>query len=394
MRMESLDILRELVGFPTLSSAPNRALIEAASARLTAAGAQVRLIENEDGTKANLYATLGPDDRPGVLLSGHTDVVPVEGQDWTRDPFALAVEDGRAYGRGTADMKGFVASMLALAKRVGREQIQLETPLHLALSYDEEIGCVGVRSMIDMLARAPFQPMFCIVGEPTSLAVATGHKGKTALRVTCRGREAHSALAPQGLNAIYLATDMVAAIRELQAGLIERASARREGSEEVGFDVPYTTLHVGTISGGEVLNIVPNQAQFLAEIRNLPDDDPDAIVADLRAAADALLAPLRPAFPEAVIALEVINSYPGLQTEEDAAVVAFVKSLTGANDTTKVAFGTEGGLFSDRLKIPTVVCGPGSMAQGHRPDEFIELEQLRRCDAMLDALLQRLQAGL
>ena len=162
----------------------------------------------------------------------------------------------------------------------------------------------------------------------------------------------------------------------------------------MGFDVPYTTLHVGTISGGEVLNIVPHQAQFLAEIRNLPEDDPDAIVADLRAAADALLAPLRTDFPEAGIALEVTNSYPGLQTEEDAAVVAFVKSLTGANDTTKVAFGTEGGLFSDRLKIPTVVCGPGSMAQGHRPDEFIELEQLRRCDAMLDALLRRLQAGL
>ena len=394
MRMESLDILRELVGFPTLSSAPNRALIEAASARLTAAGAQVRLIENEDGTKANLYATLGPDDRPGVLLSGHTDVVPVEGQDWTRDPFALAVEDGRAYGRGTADMKGFVACMLALAERVGREQIRLETPLHLALSYDEEIGCVGVRSMIDMLAQAPFRPVFCIVGEPTSLAVATGHKGKTALRVTCRGREAHSALAPQGLNAIYLASDMVAAIRTLQTGLIARANARSGGSEDAGFDVPFTTLHVGTISGGEVLNIVPNQAQFLAEIRNLPDDDPDAILADLRAAADALLAPLRTDFPEAAIELEVTNSYPGLQTEEDAAVVAFVKSLTGANDTTKVAFGTEGGLFSDRLNIPTVVCGPGSMAQGHRPDEFIELEQLRRCDAMLDALLRRLQAGL
>ena len=273
--MESLDILRELVGFPTVSSAPNRALIEAASARLTAAGAQVRLIENEDGSKANLYATLGPDDRAGVLLSGHTDVVPVEGQDWTRDPFALAVEDGRAYGRGTADMKGFVACMLALAERIGREQTRLEIPLHLALSYDEEIGCVGVRSMIDMLAQAPFRPMFCIVGEPTSLAVATGHKGKTALRVTCRGREAHSALAPQGLNAIYLASDMVAAIRKLQAGLVARANARSGGAEDAGFDVPYTTLHVGTISGGEVLNIVPNQAQFLAEIRNLPDDGPN-----------------------------------------------------------------------------------------------------------------------
>ncbi len=384
--MDTIDHLRDLIAFPTISADPNRALIDHCATLLEAAGAEVRIIEDATGRKANLYATIGPRDRPGVLLSGHTDVVPVAGQTWTKPPFELTVADGRAYGRGTTDMKGFVASALRIAQSAGARE--LRTPLHLALSHDEEIGCVGVRSLIGVLAEAPFRPMFCIVGEPTEMAVATGHKGKTAARITSTGREGHSALAPMALNAIHLATDMITAIRGIQEELV------RSGPQDTGYDVPYTTLHVGNIAGGVALNIVPNDCTFMFEIRNLPEDDPQVILDRIHAAAADILRPLRGDFPEAAIGIEVTNRYPPLGTAPDAEVVRFVKSLSGANATMKVAFGTEGGLFSRDLGVPTVVCGPGSMAQGHKPDEYVSLAQLDSCDRMLEALLARLEAGL
>lgn len=384
--MTTQDILAKLISFPTISANPNRELIDYCATLLKDAGAEVALIEDKTEAKANLYATIGPLDRAGVLLSGHTDVVPVEGQDWTKPAFELTQSTDKLYGRGTTDMKGFVASALAAAlDAAGR---QLETPLHLALSYDEEIGCIGVRSLIDMLKSAPFHPRFCIVGEPTSMAVATGHKGKTAARVCCTGKEAHSALAPTALNAIHLACDMVSIIRDMQSEIT--ASATRDDD----YDIPYTTLHVGAISGGVALNIVPNASEFRFEIRNLPEDDPDRIMAEIKAAADNLLAPFRDRFPQAAIEIEITNTYPPLSTAKDAEVVSFVQSLTRSNATIKVAFGTEGGLFARDLGIPTVICGPGSMAQGHKPDEFITIDQLAKCDAMLAALVDRLETGL
>ncbi|MDF1749089.1 MAG: M20/M25/M40 family metallo-hydrolase, partial [Alphaproteobacteria bacterium] len=288
--------------------------------------------------------------------------------------------------RGTADMKGFVACAVAAMLRASKQG--LKTPMHLALSYDEEIGCIGVRSLLDTLAEAPFQPGFCIVGEPTSLAVATGHKGKTVIRATCTGREGHSALAPQALNAIHLASDLIAVLRDQQAALAS------SGAQDADYDVPYSTVHVGLIQGGVALNIVPNQCQLDFEIRNVTQDDPMEILADIRAAADRIVAQVAPDFPEAAITYEITNSYPGLLTPESSDVVAFVKSLTGANSTMKVAFGTEAGLFTQRLSLPTVVCGPGSMAQGHKPDEFVTLAQLQQCDQMLDNLISRLAVGL
>lgn len=384
--MQTTDILRDLIAFPTVSADPNRALIDYCANLLHSAGATVEIIPDATGGKANLYATIGPQDRPGVLLSGHTDVVPVEGQDWTVPPFAMTQADGKLFGRGTADMKGFVASVLRTASKAGKTD--LATPLHIALSYDEEIGCVGVRSMIDMLAAAPFRPRFCIVGEPTLMAVATGHKGKTGLKATFVGREGHSALAPMALNAIHLAADMIGAIRTIQARIVASYP------QDPDYDVPYTTLHVGRINGGVALNIVPNHCTFAFEIRNLAQDDPQALLQQLALAAEEILAPIRPDFPEAAIKIEVTNTYPPLDTVRDAEVVSFVKSLTGANGTNKVAFGTEGGLFGQRLGVPTVICGPGSMAQGHKPDEFISLDQLAQCDTMLDALLDRLRTGL
>jgi acetylornithine deacetylase len=384
--MQTADILARLIGFDTTSSKPNRALMDWVQDLLGGAGIAAQIIPDASGGKANLYATIGPQDRPGVMLSGHTDVVPVDGQVWTRPPFVLTEAEGRYYGRGTTDMKGFVASALAAALMAARRP--LATPLHLALSYDEEVGCLGVVSLIDMLAHAPHLPAMCIVGEPTGMQVATGHKGKIALRATCTGREGHSALAPMALNALHLGADFLGAVRRLQDEVAE------SGLQDGDYDVPYTTLHVGKMQGGVQVNIVPNSCTLDFEIRNLAGDDPQALIDRLRVEADRITAPLKAAFPEAAISIDRLWDYPGLGTPSSAPVVQFVKSLTGANGTMKVAFGTEGGLFSTRLGIPTVICGPGSMAQGHKPDEWVSVGQITRCDAMLAALLDRLEAGL
>jgi acetylornithine deacetylase len=380
------DILDRLVAFDTTSSKPNMALIDHVKGLLEGAGIAVTLVPDPKGGKANLYATVGPEGAGGVMLSGHTDVVPVDGQAWTHPPFSLTESDGRLYGRGTADMKGFVACAIEAMLLAAR--CPLKVPLHLALSYDEEVGCMGVRSLIDLLAGAPVKPRFCIVGEPTGMQVATGHKGKVALRATCTGREGHSALAPLALNALHLAADFLGAVRALQAEVA--ATGLKDGD----YDVPYTTLHVGKMAGGVQVNIVPNQATLDFEIRALAGEDVAGLIARLATAAEAIVAPLRAAFPEAAIRVERLWDYPGLGTPPDAEVVRFVKGLTGANGTIKVAFGTEGGLFDQRLGIPTVICGPGSMAQGHKPDEFVTVEQLDRCRAMLAALVARLEAGI
>ncbi|MBO6637761.1 MAG: acetylornithine deacetylase [Roseitalea sp.] len=384
--MNTKQLLGHLIAFDTVSDRANMPLINFLRDLLADAGADVQLIADATGHKANLYATIGPADRPGVALSGHTDVVPVEGQVWTVPPFEMTERDGKLFGRGAADMKGFVAAATVAALRAA--QTDLETPLHLAFSHDEEIGCIGVRSLIDMLAKAPFRPRFCIVGEPTSMQVGTGHKGKTALRAVCTGREAHSALAPTGVNAIHLATDMVAHLRHLQAGIAEK------GASDAAYDIPYTTVHAGIIAGGVQVNIVPNRCVLDFEIRNLAEDDPLAMIASIAEAADTIAAQYHDVAPESGIEVSTLFSYPGLETPVDAEVVSFVKSLTGGNDTIKLAYGTEGGLFHRDLGIQTVICGPGSMAQGHKPDEFVTVEQLDRCDTMLDALIDRLRSGL
>lgn len=384
--MDTIDILDRLISFDTVSDRPNLPLITWLHDMLVDAGAAVELIEDETGTKANLYATIGPRDRAGVLLSGHTDVVPVEGQAWSLPPFAMTSRDGRLYGRGAADMKGFVAAATAAALRAAKRDLQ--TPLHLAFSHDEEVGCIGVRSLIAMLDEAPFVPRFCIVGEPTQMKVGTGHKGKVALSAICTGREAHSALAPTGVNAIHLAADLLAHLRDMQTDIATR------GASDTTYDVPYTTVHAGIIQGGVQLNIVPNQCRLDFEIRNLAEDDPEAMLAAIGKEAETIAAPYQKLAPESGIKFERRFSYPGLETAPDAEVIAFVTSLTGGNETIKLAYGTEGGLFSRDLGIQTVICGPGSMAQGHKPDEFVTIEQLRRCDAMLDALVERLTIGL
>lgn len=382
--MNTLTILEKLVSFSTVSRDPNRPLIDFVRAFLAGHGIESELVEAEGRRKANLFATIGPRDRPGIMLSGHTDVVPVEGQPWSSDPFQLRVADDRAFGRGTADMKGFVASALALAARAASRN--LETPLHLALSHDEEIGCVGVRSLIDRLATRGFAAVLAVIGEPTGMRIATGHKGKLAARATCCGVSGHSALAPKALNAIHLACDFVGALRRRQDELAE------SGARDDDYDIPYTTIHAGVITGGTALNIVPSLCSVDFEIRNIAADDPAAILDGLMDDAAALAAAQRAAHPEAAIRIERLNDYPGLATPAESEAVRFVAALLDDGATHKVAFGTEGGLFSSRLGVPALVCGPGSMDQGHKPDEFITLDQLAACDRFMERLLDRIAA--
>ena len=389
--MTSVQILKTLIRFDTVSRNSNMALMRYIETLLGAAGITATLIPNQDGSKANLLATIGPvdragGDRAGVMLSGHTDVVPVEGQNWTKQPFEMTCSDGKYFGRGTTDMKGFVACAITAALKA--QARPLKSPLHLAFSYDEEIGCQGVGSLIDLLSEAPLRPAMCIVGEPTGLAVATGHKGKIALKARCIGREGHSALAPMALNALHLGCDLVTALRDIQSEI--KLNYPQDGD----YDVPYTTVHTGRINGGVALNIVPNLCEVDFEIRNLAEDDPKQILKQIKALADQIVVVAQTQAKEAAITFETTFSYPGLNTSGTADVVRFVTSLTGSNKTKKVAFGTEGGLFFNRLDIPTVVCGPGSMMQGHKPDEYIEVSQIDRCDAMLDRLIDRLCDGL
>jgi acetylornithine deacetylase len=378
----TLQYLEKLISFPTVSRDSNLGLIEFVAHELKTIGIASTLVHNEEGTKANLWATVGPSGVSGVALSGHTDVVPVEVQNWSSNPFKLARRGGNLYGRGSADMKGFIASCLSLAHLAVKRP--LHTPIHLAFSYDEEIGCIGVRRMLDMLKSMLVRPRLCIVGEPTMLQVVTAHKGKLGYRVTAHGLEAHSSLAPIGANAIYMACDLIAEIRRIQDDIA--AHGLRDGD----YEVAYTTLHVGKMAGGEVMNIVPNRATFDFEIRYLPEDDGQALLARITAAADGIAAKFKGVFPDARFEFMTLQSYPALNTPVDSEAVNFVLALTGGNSTGKITFGTEGGLFQQQLGIPAVVCGPGNIAVAHKPDEYVSEEQLALCDAMLLRLLERL----
>ncbi len=384
--MDSTEILEKLVGFPTVSKDSNLELIEYVEQLLGTKDIKTTRVYNQDRTKTNLLIKVGPPELPGVLLSGHSDVVPVEEQDWSVPPFELTSTQDRLYGRGTTDMKAFIACALATIMKA-RDR-SLHTPLWLAISYDEEVGCIGVRRLLDMMAGSTIKPLFCIVGEPTMLKVANGHKGKVFLRANCHGRGGHSALAPKALNALHLACDFIDRLRVKQQDLAN------SGKQDDSYEIPYTTIHTAKIEGGVALNIVPAISSVDFEMRHLPEDNPSFILEELQEEADKIAESYREHFSEASIAIEQISGYPGLTTPEQAPVVDFVKSLTGTNDTFKVAFGTEGGLFQDRLGVPTVVCGPGSMEQGHKADEFIAREQISRCDQMLAKLLDRLEVGI
>lgn len=378
-----VERLARLVGFPTVSRRPNLALLDHVEALLVPVGVRVERFAYDDGSRANLWASVGPDGPGGVVLSGHSDVVPVDGQAWTSDPFSLRREEDRLYGRGTADMKGFVA--VAIDAMMRAAAAPLKRPLHLALSCDEEVGCLGVRPMIEALARRADRPAFCLIGEPTGMRIANGHKGKTAYRACCHGREGHSALAPHALNALHLGAAFVQRLQERQQQIA--ASGRRDEA----YDIPYTTIHAGLFNGGTALNIVPNFSCVDFEIRHIADDDPETIARDIEADAEAITAPYTDQFPEARIEIERLTGYPGLQTPDDSEAITVLRRLLGqAGPSIKVTFGTEGGLYHGGLGVPAVICGPGHMEQGHKPDEFITLPQLHQCDRLMRALVDEM----
>jgi acetylornithine deacetylase len=377
------DILTRLIAEPTISRTSNLALLDYVEDLLLPTGARIERFSHPDGSRANLWATIGPDGPDGVVLSGHTDVVPAEGQNWSSDPFTLTERDGRYYGRGAADMKGFVAAALRAALIASTRQ--LKTPLHLALSYDEEIGCVGVRSMIDAVATRREKPALCIIGEPTGMRIATGHKGKIALRACCHGQEGHSALAPNALNALHLGAAFITALQARQDELSIK------GARDTAYDIPYSTIHAGMMRGGTALNIVPNLCEIDFEIRNIAEDNPEDILSGIAADAQSIAAPYRNRFSMACIEIDRISDYPGLNTAANAPVVQLLRDILEDDTAIKVAFGTEGGLFDHSLGISTAICGPGFMDQGHKPDEFVSAEQLEKCDDMLERLVARLE---
>ena len=373
--LSSRAVLERLIGFATVSRDSNLELIGFIRDYLAGLGVESELFLNEEGTKANLFATIGPTDRGGVVLSGHTDVVPVDGQAWSVEPFRLSERDGRLYGRGTADMKGFIASVLAAVPAFLAQP--LKTPVHLAFSYDEEVGCLGVRSMLEALEQRPNKPRLCLIGEPTELKPVLGHKGKLAMRCQVHGAACHSAYAPYGVNAIEYAAQLIGKLGEIGGEL-----ARPE-HHDARFDPPFSTVQTGVIKGGRALNIVPEECEFDFEVRALPGFEAKVVAERLQTYAETDLLPRMRAVSETSdIRLKPLSAYPGLATPEDSEAARLVALLSGSEDFGTVAFGTEGGLF-DQAGIPTVVCGPGSMDQGHKPDEFVSVAQLQGCDAML-----------
>jgi acetylornithine deacetylase len=380
----TIQILRELVGFDTTSRESNLDLIAYAESILDEAGFATRRILSPDGSKANLFASAGPDRPDGLILSGHSDCVPVDGQRWSTPPFELTPdEDGRWFGRGTADMKGFLASMLAAASTL--DVGSLARPLHVALSHDEETGGDGARRMVDALKEIGITARACIVGEPTSMRVVTEHKGIFVFDVAVVGTPAHSSLAPRAVNAIDEAARLVVFLRDLA---IERAE---HGPFVDGYDVTHTTLHVGRISGGTALNIVPKHCTFEFEFRHLPDDDPAGLIATIEAEVARLRAGMQAVSAEAGISMTLQATLPHLSTADDAAIVEWLRGLTGTGPG-KVAYGTEAGLIAEGWNVPTVVCGPGAIDQAHARDEYVLDSQLAECDRLMDRLIADLGA--
>lgn len=373
-------LLADLVGFDTVSDRTNLPLIAHIEGYLASLGVKSERIVDETGQKASLWVTIGPEDRPGLVLSGHTDVVPVVGQDWSHDPFQLVERDGRLYGRGTTDMKGFVAVCLAMVPEM--LEAKLKTPIHLAISYDEEIGCVGVRPMLREVAKKRVKPLGCFVGEPTQMQVIIGHKGKHGVRATFRGLARHSSIAPDGVNAIEYAAELITEIRRRAVKLAS------DGARDNLYDVPHTTLLTSIVHGGAALNIVPDTCTVEFECRGIGITESRQVTDAIVAWAKAELEPaMKAKNAECGIAFEEILDYPALDTSADAAIVTLAKSLAGRNDHAKVAFGTEAGLFVSMADVPSVVIGPGSIAQAHTPDEFVEMAELEKCAGFVEKLI-------
>ncbi|MDB5938604.1 MAG: acetylornithine deacetylase / acetylornithine deacetylase ArgE, Metallo peptidase family [Polaromonas sp.] len=371
-------MIDRLIAFPTVSRDSNLGLIEWTRDHLAGMGVKSRLTYDATGKKANLFATLGEGSRPGLVLSGHTDVVPVDGQAWDTDPFKATVVGDKLFGRGVADMKSYIASALVMAPRF--LAANADAPLHLALSYDEEVGCIGVRSLIRDLSEMGLKTAGCIVGEPTMMQPIIAHKGTHRFRCCITGREAHSSYTTQGVNSIEYAARIIVYIRQMADRLAQLET------RDYSFTVPFTTLQTGTIKGGLASNIVPRDCEFQFEARTMPGASSDKLYQEIQDFAATLLPEMQRVEPNAAIQFEMLASAPGMSMQETDAIVMLAASLARNRPNGAVSYGTEGGLFQ-QAGIPTVICGPGNIEQAHRPNEFATLEQIAQCEAFMLRLI-------
>lgn len=375
---DTMSILDALIAHPTVSPGPNRSVIDDIAGRLENVGARVRLVTDESGAKANLFATLGPEGDGGIVLSGHSDVVPAEESGWTSDPFTMRAEDGKLYGRGTCDMKGFIAAVLATAPLYATGT--LRRPVHFAFTYDEEVGCLGARHLVEVLGRDGPRPSMAIVGEPTSMRIIEGHKGCCEYSTSFHGLEGHGSQPDLGVSAVEYAARFVGRLLEMRAELTDAAPA---GSR---FDPPWTTLQVGRMEGGVAHNVIAGLARVDWELRPVRERDREHVVRTMREYCnDVLLPAMRSVHPGAAIETEVIGEVAGLEPVDDNEARRIVQELTGGNSADLVSFGTEAGLFQS-LGMSVVVCGPGSIEQAHKANEFVALDQLSACLDMLERL--------
>tara|TARA_R110000868_G_scaffold29322_1_gene108930 strand:- start:4163 stop:5332 length:1170 start_codon:yes stop_codon:yes gene_type:complete len=384
-RYTSRELSEKLIAFDTTSRNSNLELIAFVEDYLEGHGISSTRVANEDNTKSNLFATIGPKDcAGGIVLSGHTDVVPVDGQDWTSDPFSVVERDGFLFGRGTSDMKSFIACALAAVPDFVAADAQI--PVHIALSYDEEVGCLGVRPMIDTLIRALPRPQVVIVGEPSGMKVVNAHKGIRSYTTTVTGLEFHSSQTHQGVSAILYAAELISELTRLADEM------RVRGDASGRFTPPYTTINVGLITGGTALNIIPRTCAFTWEYRSLPDADETEILARLnRYAEDVVLPRMRAVYAGASVTTMVRAESPGLAARDGDAGETLVLKLARCNQAEAVSYNTEAGLFQ-LADIPTVICGPGSIDQAHKPDEFIALSQIAECDRFMARLAEHLRS--
>ncbi|MDQ6916651.1 MAG: acetylornithine deacetylase [Pseudomonadota bacterium] len=384
----ALDMIRTLVGFDTTSRDSNMALIDWVRDYLAGHGIDSQLTFDDDRRKANLFATLPARDgnvtRRGIVLSGHTDVVPVDGQPWETDPFVATLKDGKLHGRGVTDMKSFSATGLAMVPEFLRRG--LKRPLHFALSYDEEVGCIGVRRLIADIAQRGIEPAGCIVGEPTGMQLVVAHKGKRSYRCRVRGHEAHSSLTPRGVNAVQIACEIVSMLTRMAHRFRER------GLFDSAYDVPFTTVHTGVIRGGTALNIVPRDCVFDFEFRHLPFDDPEELLAEVRRFAATLLPEMHAVDPRTFIEFDALSAMPGFDTHGGNEIAELGRSCSATHDYGKVSFGTEASLFHD-AGIATIICGPGHIEQAHQPNEWVTLDQLALCESFMHRLADQVCAS-
>ena len=380
-QLAAMELIRTLVAFNTTSRDSNMALIDWVRDYLAGHGIDSQLTFDDDRRKANLFATLPASDgnvkERGIVLSGHTDVVPVDGQPWDTDPFVATVKDDKLYGRGVTDMKSFSATGLALVPEFLRRG--LRRPLHFALSYDEEVGCIGVRRLIADLCQRGITPAGCIVGEPTGMRPVVAHKGKRSYRCRVRGHEAHSSLTPRGVNAIQVACEIVMMLTQMARRFRER------GQFDSAYDVPFTTVHTGMIRGGTALNIVPRDCVFDFEFRHLPFDDPEELLAEVKRFAATLLPEMHAVDSETYIEFDALSTLPGFDTHGGNEIAELGRSCSGTQDYGKVSFGTEASLFHN-AGIAAIICGPGHIEQAHQPNEWVALDQLALCEAFMRRL--------